>query len=88
MMDEEEVMKREKRKVPPIQKTRKGQMLKHSSLKDIESARIAKPTIMNSEIDFQNVDYKKALRYLRVKGGKEYVEVGLKRIAKNHHTVK
>ena len=41
------------------------------SLRDIESARIARQAIMESGMMFQNVDYKKALRYLQVTGGKE-----------------
>ena len=52
------------------------------SLKNIESARMARFAILNSKVDFVDWNFKKALRYLYVIGGKELLrKAGLARVA-------
>ena len=43
------------------------------SLKDVECARMVRYAMLESSIKFENVDYTKALRYLRIVGGKDYM---------------
>ena len=48
------------------------------SLADLESAKMVRLAVKKSNMDFQNVDYKLALRYLRIVCGVDYLkEVGL-----------
>ena len=48
------------------------------SLADVESARIAAEAVMESPATFENVDYRMALRYLFIVGGKSHLnEYGL-----------
>ena len=52
------------------------------SLKNIETARLARYAVMHSNVDFANWDFKKALRYLYIVGGKNFLKkVGLSRVA-------
>ena len=52
------------------------------SLKDLESARIVRQAIEMSEMQFENVDYDAALKYLVITGGVDHVrEIGLKNVA-------
>ena len=44
------------------------------TLKDIERARIARQALINSDLDFKNIDYIKALRYLGITEGKKNLE--------------
>ena len=44
------------------------------SLTDIESGRVVRNAAMSSEITFNNIDYKRALVYLRIVGGSECLE--------------
>ena len=51
------------------------------SLKDVECARMARYAMMESDLKFENVDYLRALRYIRIVGGVDYmVENGLKHL--------
>ena len=85
----EQALREKETEIPPLQKSRENYVICGTdvealfpSLEDIESARMAKHAVMESNIEFNNVDYKKALRYLRIVGGREYIEqIGLKRIA-------
>ena len=48
------------------------------SLKDVECARIARQAVMESDVHFENIDYIRAIRYLKIVGGIDYMkEVGL-----------
>ena len=50
------------------------------SLRNIETARMARHAVIGSSVKFENVDMKKALRYLYIVGGSELVnKAGLKR---------
>ena len=52
------------------------------SLADVESARIAAEAVMESPATFENVDYRMALRYLFIVGGKSHLnEYGLGRFS-------
>ena len=52
------------------------------SLKSVESARLAKHAILKSTVQFENVDFQKALRYIYIVGGRELLEkAGLTRVA-------
>ena len=52
------------------------------SLKDIESARIAREAVLLSRAEYCNVDYETALRYLIVTGGTSHMrEIGLNRVS-------
>ena len=52
------------------------------SLKDLESARIAREAVEQSDMVFENVDYSAALQYLRIVGGDDHInEIGFKRVA-------
>ena len=54
-----------------------------SSLKDVECARMTRCAIMNTgmKFDYNNINYKKALRYLKIVGGNDHVEgIGLGRL--------
>ena len=52
------------------------------SLTDIESARIVREAIETSDMKFENVNFEKALKYLRVSGGDDHIkELGLSKIA-------
>ena len=51
------------------------------SLKNAETARLARKAILTSKIDFQDIDYVKALRYISVVGGIQLLErSGLRRL--------
>ena len=39
------------------------------SLKSVETARLAKKAVLNSKIDFEDVDYQMALKYITLVGG-------------------
>ena len=53
----------------------------YPSLRDIDTACIARETMIHSDVDFKGMDYKKALVYLRIVAGKEAMEsAGLKNI--------
>ena len=43
----------------------------YPSLKNVEIARLARHAILESKISFENIDYKRALRYLYIVGGKD-----------------
>ena len=43
------------------------------SLKNIETARLARCAVLQSEIKFDNWDFQKALRYIFINGGREYI---------------
>ena len=50
------------------------------SLKDIETARLARHAVLGSKVKFENVDMQKALRYLYIVGGSELIsKAGLAR---------
>ena len=52
------------------------------SLRNIETARLTRHAILDSKVDFCNVDYHKALRYISIVGGKDLlVKSGLGRLA-------
>ena len=52
------------------------------SLKNIETARLARNAILQSTISFSGWDLKKALRYLYIVGGPKFLKrVGLKRVS-------
>ena len=52
------------------------------SLKDFESARVAREAIDTSDLKFENIDVVAALKYLRVTGGDDHVrEIGLANVA-------
>ena len=56
-------------------------MSKHCSLQDVECARMTRCAIQNSDLKFENVNYKKALRYIKIVGGNEHIMgIGLKRL--------
>ena len=40
---------------------------------DIESARVVKQAIMDTDMKIEGVDYFKALRYLKIVGAKDYM---------------
>ena len=76
----------QKEKIPPIQKERGEKYVicgtdveaLFPSLEDIECARMVKQAVMNSKIEFDNIDYKMALKYLKICGGEDYMrQVGL-----------
>ena len=52
------------------------------SLKNVETARMAKYAVLNSDIDIENFDYTMALRYLTIVGGRELLDrIGVGRLA-------
>ena len=52
------------------------------SLTDIDSARIAREAVVNSDLKFENVDVSAALKYLKLCGGEDHVrEIGLGKVA-------
>ena len=71
---------------PPLQKQREGNWCiigtdvesLFPSLADLESAKIVRHAIKNSKIEFNNIDYKLGLRYLKIVCGNDYLkEIGL-----------
>ena len=44
------------------------------SLKNIETARLTRHAILESEIEFENINYHKALRYISIVGGKDLLK--------------
>ena len=54
----------------------------YPSLKDIESARVAREAVKTSGLIFANIDVVSALKYLRVTGGDDHIrDIGLAEIA-------
>ena len=52
------------------------------SLKNIESARLARHAVLQSKVEFSNIDYLKALRYIHIVGGRDLLSrAGLSRIS-------
>ena len=52
------------------------------SLKDLESARIAREAVENSGMTFENIDISAALQYLTIVGGNDHLnEIGFRNIA-------
>ena len=43
------------------------------SLKSVETARIARTAVLNSKVEYKNVDHLKALRYIFIVGGKDLI---------------
>ena len=44
------------------------------SLRDLEAARIVRESVLTSDIEFENIDYVTALKYLRVVGGDDHIK--------------
>jgi len=52
------------------------------SLKEVECSRMTRCAILKSGLKFENVNYRKALRYLKIVGGNDQMEgIGLKRLS-------
>ena len=52
------------------------------SLRNVETARLARLAVLNSSVEFENVDCRKALRYMHIIGGNELISSrGLGRLA-------
>ena len=53
----------------------------YPSLRDIEAARITREAVLTSGVQFENIDYIAALRYLYLVGGKDHLcSIGLKNL--------
>ena len=51
-------------------------------MSNVETARLAHEAVLNSKIEFENVDVAKAMRYIYVVGGMELINVaGSSRLA-------
>ena len=67
--------------IPPVQHTREESWsivgadveALFPSLPDIESGRLVREAVKSSKMKFNGVDYERALVYLRVVGGKDYL---------------
>ena len=44
------------------------------SLKNIETARLARHAILQSNFNFENIDYHRALQYFKIVGGNELLQ--------------
>ena len=44
------------------------------SLSDIECAKIVRNAVLNTKMEFNGIDYERALVYLRIVGGKDYLD--------------
>ena len=78
--------------IPPLQRARsEGYVISgtyvealYPSLRDIEAARITREAVLTSGVQFENIDYIAALRYLYLVGGKDHLcSIGLKNLVPN-----